>query len=77
MKLEELSIEKLKSLAYDELVKLEQAQGNIRALNQAITQKLNSEKIETKPKQEVNNERNNKKSNGRGKEELHTNSGSS
>jgi hypothetical protein len=36
----EYTIEQLKAMAYDELVKLESAQANLKALNQAIQAKL-------------------------------------
>jgi hypothetical protein len=40
----EYTLEQLKAMAYDELVKLETAQANIRQINQAIQAKINEKK---------------------------------
>ena len=45
--MEEQTIEQLKAMAYDELVKLETAQANLKAINQAIQVKQTKAKTET------------------------------
>jgi len=42
-----ISLEQAKSLAYDELVKIENAQKNLQALNQLIAQKQQPQPIDT------------------------------
>jgi hypothetical protein len=44
--MEELNIEQLKAKAYDQLVTIEIAQANLRAINQAIAVKEQKEKKE-------------------------------
>jgi hypothetical protein len=48
----EYTLEQLKVMAYDELVKLETSQANLRSINQAISekQKVISPKVEPKTK---------------------------
>ena len=42
-KLSDLTVVELKSLAYDELAKLESAQQNLRVLNQEITKRVQAQ----------------------------------
>ena len=42
-KLSDLTVVELKSLAYDELAKLENAQQNLRVLNQEITKRVQAQ----------------------------------
>jgi hypothetical protein len=44
----EYTIEQLKAMAYDEMVKLEISQNNLRNINQAIQAKVKEEKKEVK-----------------------------
>ena len=46
MNINEMSVEQLKALAYDELAKLEQAQQNIRILNLEIQKRVEDKKPE-------------------------------
>lgn len=45
-KLSDLTVVELKSLAYDELAKLESAQQNLRVLNQEITKRVQEQKAQ-------------------------------
>jgi hypothetical protein len=56
-KIEEMNVQELKALAYDQLALLEQTQKNIQVINQMISNKANKveikEKKENEPKQEI------------------------
>ena len=45
-KLSDLTVVELKSLAYDELAKLESAQQNLRVLNQEITKRVQEQQTQ-------------------------------
>lgn len=45
-KLSDLTVVELKSLAYDELAKLESAQQNLRVLNQEITKRVQEQQAQ-------------------------------
>lgn len=47
-KLEDLNVTELKALVYDEVGKSEQAQRNVKVLNELISQKIQNEQVDPK-----------------------------
>ncbi len=54
MNINEMSLEKLKSMVYDEMMKSEVANANIKKLNQVISEKSREPKKDAEPKEPIN-----------------------